>query len=180
MSRAHPWPVERHFDLWPTTNLWRAPDWHAIYGIQLEGSPPSEEIIAQRTAHITQLRQQWRPPPEVWERLGEIVTACCGRWLCLKFFDPIIVALDESEGPAPLIARLRAAKVQPDETDTLQAYLLIQGEAERPQRHSFAGQPLCLETSEPGCAWVNVADLTEIQLLVRPEDGQAGTLAGTG
>jgi hypothetical protein len=177
VSRAQPWPVERRFDLWPTTNPWRAPDWEGIYGLQLEGAPPSEEIIAQRTAHLAQLRQQWRPSSEAWRQLGEIVSACCQHWLRLKFYDPIIVALDELEGPEPLIARLRAVKIQPDETGALQASLLIQGETERPQRSSFAGCPLCLEASEPACAWVNIADLTEILVLALPEDEQAGPLA---
>jgi hypothetical protein len=178
MSRAQPWPVERRFDLWPTTNLWRAPDWEGDYGLQLEGAPPPEEVMAQRTAHVVQLRRRWRPPPEAWGQLGEIVTACCQRWLCLKFYDPIIVALDESEGPAPLIIRLRAAKVQPDETGALQSYLLVEGEEGGPQRSSFAGRPLCLAASEPECAWVNIADLSEILVLAPLEEGQSGHLAG--
>jgi hypothetical protein len=76
MPFVHTWPVEKTFDIWPGKNLWRAPDWNALYGIQLEGRPPPDDIIADREQHIAQLRQGWIPSDEDYvQKLLEIGTS---------------------------------------------------------------------------------------------------------
>jgi hypothetical protein len=168
MDLPHSWPVEKTFDIWPGKNQWRAPDWFSLYGIQLEGPIPPQNVIAEREKHIAELRQGWIPSDEGWQQLQAVITSCMNRWLFIKFYDTIIVELDESEGPEPLLALLRAAKLQTDSSGALQCYLLLRGEDGAPQRGSFAKRrQLCLPADEADCSWVNIADVYEIQVLVR-------------
>lgn len=115
-------PTDMFLDLWQ--NPWRAPDEFALFGIPLEGPMPSEAELAAERDEVAQARSEWRPDAAAKAMLSEFADMVGAR-VTAKFWHPLIVAMDVSEGPVPVTGTCRGIIVERDGTGAVQAFLLL-------------------------------------------------------
>jgi hypothetical protein len=153
-------------DIWPGKNLWRAPDWHSCFGIQLVGPSPTGDKLLEMQAIVSNRRRAWSPDPQAWKQLQAVTNAIVRRHVLARIWDSIIVALAEAEAPFPIKAWCSAVETRTNEEGLLQAYLRL--EHPQPVPNAFGRDEstrYLIPGGEDDRFWINLGALYAIEVL---------------
>src|SRR5437868_3785430 len=137
----------------------------SVHGTALEGPAPDTEERIRMQEEVRARRSAWCPGPEAWVQLGAIQHAATGHTILATIWHPLIVALDETEGPHWLRAYCEEVVARTDEMGVQQAYLRLHDVALVEISSGFDARDEYLEPAEQyRVFWLNIGDLYELQV----------------
>ena len=141
------------------TAHWRVPSEDRAFDDWLEGRPTPDQRTAILTA-VARERKNWAPNSEAWGQLRQL-QCFVGQRVCVRFWDPIMVLLEE-EAPYPIladchgIALIRRKKF-------LQAFLILDRIEECPNGSGYSPGKFLERDDKLGCILAPIAEMAEIE-----------------